>query len=49
MVIPEETQEYARLRSIEIAAARTSKAVSTFIELQSDPKRTVVAALHLTY
>ena len=48
MVIPEKTLEHARSQGIEIIGARTSEAVATFNELQSDPKRTVVAALHLT-
>ena len=48
MVIPEETREYARARGIEIIDARTPQAVGTFNELQSDPTKTVVSALHLT-
>ena len=48
MVVPEETLEYVRSQDIEIVAARTSEAVDTFNKFQSDPKRKVVAALHLT-
>ncbi len=48
MVVPEETLEYVRSQGIEIVAARTSEAVDTFNKFQSDPKRKVVAALHLT-
>ena len=48
MVVPEETVEYARSLGIDIVAARTPQAVSTFNELQADPDKKIVAALHLT-
>ncbi len=48
MVIAEETLEHARKRGVEIVAARTPDAVAEFNRLQSDPKKRVVAALHLT-
>ncbi len=48
MAIAEETLEHARARGVEIVAARTPDAVAEFNRLQSDPRKRVVAALHLT-
>lgn len=48
MVIPDETRAHARARGIELIDARTPQAVATYNERQSDPKKIVVAALHLT-
>ncbi len=48
MAIAEETMEHARTRGVEILAARTPDAVAEFNRLQSDPRKKVVAALHLT-
>lgn len=48
MVILEETLECACAHEIEVVAARTEDAVDTFNKLQSDPKKKVVGAFHLT-
>ncbi len=47
MAVPEETLDYARSRGVEIIAAITPDAVSTFNRLSVSGKR-IVAALHLT-
>ena len=48
MAVGEETLAYARSRGIEIIAATTPDAVSTFNRLHSEPGKRIVAALHLT-
>lgn len=48
MAVGEETLDYARSRGVEIIAATTPDAVSTFNRLQSESGKRIVAALHLT-
>ena len=47
MQVPRETQEYLQQHGIELISARTSEAVETFNQLQTQCAK-VVAALHLT-
>ena len=48
MAVPKATLDYLRSKGVAAHIARTPEAVALFNDLQSDPKKRVVAALHLT-